>query len=135
MAWRCFLPLLFGAAVLAAAWQPSESKVDKAPQYIALFSVEVEPGHESVFVERFQKRARFVDKAKGFCGLFVLQHQRDANKFVVMTLWQDEANFRAWVNSEEFRKGHGQGNLPVRQMQLDGYKVVLSAPKPDNAAQ
>ena len=86
--------------------------------------VEVEQGQEKAFIERFQKRARLIDKAKGYKGMFVLQHTQNANKFLVVTLWRDESSFRAWVNSEEFRKAHAEGGVPTKAMQLDTYRIV-----------
>jgi len=56
--------------------------------------------------------------------MYVLQHTQTANKFLVVTFWKDEASFRDWVNSEEFRKAHAQGGVPTKAMQLDTYQIV-----------
>ncbi|MFA0754208.1 MAG: hypothetical protein IMHGJWDQ_001992 [Candidatus Fervidibacter sp.] len=113
-----------------AVWQQAPAP-PQPPQFVALFSIEVEPGNGQTFIDRFQQRAKLVDKAKGFRGLFVLQHSENAHKFVVMTLWDRAEDFRAWVNSEEFRKAHAQGGVPAKAMQLDTYLVRLVASKPD----
>jgi len=114
---------------LAIAFQqkeqrPSETQKDEPPQFVTAFNVEVEEGHEKEFIERFQKRARLIDKAKGFKGVYVLQHTQTDNKFLVVTFWKDEASFRAWVESEEFRKAHAEGGVPTKAMQLDTYRIV-----------
>lgn len=113
-------------ALVLLAWgqQASEPPKDEPPQFVTAFSVEVEQGQEQAFIERFQKRARLIDKAKGYKGMFVLQHTQNANKFLVVTLWRDESSFRAWVNSEEFRKAHAEGGVPTKAMQLDTYRIV-----------
>ncbi|MCS7191488.1 MAG: antibiotic biosynthesis monooxygenase [Armatimonadetes bacterium] len=115
---------------IAVAFQPNEPKSqelqkEEPPQFVTAFSVEVEEGHEKEFIERFQRRARLIDKAKGFKGVYVLQHTQSANKFMVVTFWKDEASFRAWVNSEEFKKAHAQGGVPTKMTQLDTYRIVV----------
>lgn len=117
------------AIVAALALQQSESKPEEArkdepPQFATVFTVEVQEGHEKEFIERFQKRARLIDKVKGFKGVYVLQHTQTANKFLVVTLWKDEADFVAWVNSEEFRKAHAEGGVPTKATRLDTYRIV-----------
>ncbi|MFA0778338.1 MAG: hypothetical protein PVTTEEND_002052 [Candidatus Fervidibacter sp.] len=115
---------LFALALFVWGQQASEPPKDEPPQFVTAFSVEVEQGQEQAFIERFQKRARLIDKAKGYKGMFVLQHTQNANKFLVVTLWRDESSFRAWVNSEEFRKAHAEGGVPTKAMQLDTYRIV-----------
>jgi heme-degrading monooxygenase HmoA len=126
MRWRGLLGVFAFVALALLAWgqQASEPPKDEPPQFVTVFSVEVEQGQEQAFIERFQKRARLIDKAKGYKGMFVLQHTRDANKFLVVTLWRDESSFRAWVNSDEFRKAHAEGGVPTKAMQLDTYRIV-----------
>ncbi|MFA0733181.1 MAG: hypothetical protein LKKZDAJK_000373 [Candidatus Fervidibacter sp.] len=126
MRWRGLLGVFAFVALALLAWgqQASEPPKDEPPQFVTVFSVEVEQGQEKAFIERFQKRARLIDKAKGYKGMFVLQHTQNANKFLVVTLWRDESSFRAWVNSEEFRKAHAEGGVPTKAMQLDTYRIV-----------
>jgi heme-degrading monooxygenase HmoA len=126
MRWRGLLGVFAFVALALFAWgqQASEPPKDEPPQFVTVFSVEVEQGQEQAFIERFQKRARLIDKAKGYKGMFVLQHTQNANKFLVVTLWRDESSFRAWVNSDEFRKAHAEGGVPTKAMQLDTYRIV-----------
>ncbi len=126
MRWLVLSGAIVFVALALLAWgqQAGEPPKDEPPQFVTAFSVEVEQGQEQAFIERFQKRARLIDKAKGYKGMFVLQHTQAANKFLVVTLWEDEASFRAWVNSEEFRKAHAEGGVPTKAMQLDTYRIV-----------
>lgn len=118
--------LVIAVAVALQSNEPkqNEPQKDEPPQFVTAFSVEVEEGHEKEFIERFQKRARLIDKAKGFKGVYVLQHTQNDNKFLVVTFWKDEASFRDWVNSEEFRKAHAEGGVPTKATQLDTYRIV-----------
>ncbi len=118
--------LVIAAAVAFQHGEPKQQETakDEPARFVTVFTVEVQEGHEKEFVERFQKRLRLIDKAKGFKGMYVLQHTQTANKFLVVTFWKDEASFRDWVNSEEFRKAHAQGGVPTKAMQLDTYQIV-----------
>ncbi len=129
MQWWTIAALAASAIAVAVVFQrnepePKETQKDEPPQFVTVFTVEVQEGHEKEFVERFQKRARLIDKAKGFNGVYVLQHTQTGNKFLVVTFWKDEASFRAWVESEEFRKAHAEGGVPTKAMQLDTYRIV-----------
>ncbi|GBC98643.1 Heme oxygenase (staphylobilin-producing) 2 [bacterium HR17] len=128
MQWWTIAVLAALAIAIAVALQPNEPQPTEPqkdePQFVTAFAVEVQEGCEREFIERFQKRARLIDKVKGYKGMYVLQHTQTANKFLVVTLWKDEASFRAWVNSEEFRKAHAEGGVPTKTMQLDTYRIV-----------
>ncbi len=129
MQWLTVLALAALAIVVAVTFQrnesePKETQKDEPPQFVTVFTVEVQEGHEKEFIERFQRRARLIEKAKGFKGMYVLQHNQTANKFLVVTFWKDEASFRNWVESEEFRKAHAEGGVPTKATQLDTYLIV-----------
>ncbi|MCS7264094.1 MAG: antibiotic biosynthesis monooxygenase [Armatimonadetes bacterium] len=128
MQWTMLILSLLAIAI-AVALQPNEPKSEQPqkeepPQFVTAFSVEVEEGQEKEFIERFRRRTRLIDKAKGFKGVYVLQHTQASNKFMVVTFWRDEASFRAWVNSEEFKKAHAEGGVPTKMTQLDTYRIV-----------
>ena len=130
MQWWILVGLSLLVLVATVAWQQGETakgeEVKETPsQFVSVFSVEVEQGHAQEFIERFQKRARLIDKAKGFKGLFVIQHTQEGNKFLVVTFWENEKSFHDWVNSEEFRKAHAQGGVPTKAMKLDTYRIVV----------
>ncbi len=132
MQWWIIAVLSLSLLVLTAviAWQRSEAQgseepKETSPQFVTVFTVEVEKGYAQEFVERFKKRARLIDKAKGFKGLFVLQQTQESDKFLVVTFWENEKSFHDWVNSEEFRKAHSEGGVPTKAMKLDTYRVVV----------
>ncbi len=74
--WLAFAGMIFPFAFALFAWvqQPGEPQKEAPPQFVSAFALEIEPGHEQAFIERFQKRAKIIDQAKGFKGMFVLQH-------------------------------------------------------------
>lgn len=132
MNWYKVATLLLGSAAAFAVWaqgkQESQNKPVQ-PNFVAMFNLKVERGHEQEFVKRFQERAGLIDKAEGFLGLFVLQHKEESDRFTVMTLWREESDFHRWVNSEEFKRAHARGGVPTKEMRLDTYTVKLTTLK------
>ncbi len=71
--------------------------------------------------ERFAARAGEVDGRPGFQRFELLRPADDAHgpepegegeeatdRYLVMTWWDSEADFRAWLDSEEFQRGHAR---------------------------
>ncbi|MGP6240209.1 antibiotic biosynthesis monooxygenase family protein [Cuniculiplasma sp. SKW4] len=62
------------------------------------------------FEDRFRKRNGDVDKFPGFLSNKILKPV-EGNEYIVMTFWNSMDDFKAWVNSEEFKKAHS-GDIP-----------------------
>lgn len=100
--------------------------------YVAMNRVPVKPGFREVFEERFRHRAGEVDKAPGFLRNLVLRPTSPDDPYVVLTLWESEADFRAWVQSDAFRKGHARsGTLPPEAFtgpsKVETFEVILDS--------
>jgi heme-degrading monooxygenase HmoA len=67
--------------------------------------IQVSPGFEKEFEDRFAGRAGLVDKMPGFIRLEILRPIK-GDCYVVLTHWKDEASFRAWTESKEFKEAH-----------------------------
>ena len=67
--------------------------------------IQVAQGHEKEFEQRFEGRARLVEHMPGFVRLEVLRPVK-SDYYVVLTHWADEAAFRAWTESPEFKEAH-----------------------------
>lgn len=80
------------------------------------------PAHAaSTLEDRFAARAGEVDQRPGFQRFELLRPADDAHgpssegegaerteRYLVMTWWDSEADFRAWLESEEFQRGHAR---------------------------
>lgn len=55
---------------------------------------------------RFAARAGAVDGQPGFEGFELLQPTDDRTTWLVITRWEDEEAFQAWVSSPAFMHGH-----------------------------
>ena len=67
--------------------------------------IQVAKGHEQEFEKRVEGRARLVETMPGFIRLEILRPIK-SDYYSVVTHWQDEASFRAWTDSTEFKEAH-----------------------------
>jgi heme-degrading monooxygenase HmoA len=67
--------------------------------------LQVAKGREKDFEERFEGRARLVENMPGFIRLEILRPIK-SDYYIVLTHWEDEASFRAWTDSSEFKEAH-----------------------------
>ena len=67
--------------------------------------IQVAKGYEKDFEARFEGRARLVENMPGFVRLEILRPVK-SDYYVVLTHWKDEASFRAWTDSPEFKEAH-----------------------------
>lgn len=58
---------------------------------------------------RFAKRLGAVDGQPGFGGFELLQPTDQRDQWLVVTRWDSEESYQAWLASAEFRQGHGHG--------------------------
>ncbi|MCS7224002.1 MAG: antibiotic biosynthesis monooxygenase [Armatimonadetes bacterium] len=98
------------------------------------FTVRVRDQGRERFLEGLRKRARLVDKRKGFEKIDVLQDQKDPNRFVVLTWWADYQDFVAWQQSDEFAIAHSRSSELMAETNLEVFNVVLSEPVTEQPA-
>jgi heme-degrading monooxygenase HmoA len=67
--------------------------------------IQVAQGHEKEFEQRFEGRAGLVEHMPGFVRLEILRPVK-SDYYIVLTHWENEAAFRAWTESAEFKEGH-----------------------------
>ena len=85
--------------------------------------IPVAQGHEAAFEQRFAHRAGLVENHPGFIRLEVLrpktlpmhgQELGGSPYYAVLTYWEDEAAFRSWTESDDFRRAHA--DRPPKEM-------------------
>ena len=67
--------------------------------------LQVAKGQEAEFEKRFEGRARLVENMPGFVRLEILRPIK-SDYYIVLTHWTNEASFRAWTDSAEFKEAH-----------------------------
>ena len=92
--------------------------------------VPVAPQWRDKFEERFRQRAGQVEKQAGFLRMDVMRPETEDSPYLVMTVWENEQAFRAWVGSEDFKLAH-QNPLPKEAYNGEGkmevHTIVVSA--------
>lgn len=61
----------------------------------------------AVLEERFGARAGEVDTTPGFESFQLLRPTDDSERYFVVTQWESEEAFEAWMSSRAFQQGHG----------------------------
>lgn len=67
--------------------------------------IPVTKGYEKEFEKRFEHRFGAVDHMPGFIRNEILRPIL-GDHYVVMTYWESQTAFEAWMQSEEFKRAH-----------------------------
>ena len=99
--------------------------------YIAMNHFRVDPSKTAEFEEAWRTRESFLAEVPGFRSFALLRgaEEEGARLYASHTVWQDEASFRAWTESEAFRKAHAQGGKTAKSLlgppRFVGWQAVL----------
>jgi heme-degrading monooxygenase HmoA len=98
----------------------------------------VNPEHKEAFETTFAARAGLVDGMTGFVSFQLLRPTAEGDPYIVMTFWEDEAAFKAWTESDEFKQGHAvSGTLPRETFaghpKLEIHQVIQSTARVERA--
>ncbi|MQA04595.1 MAG: antibiotic biosynthesis monooxygenase [Streptosporangiales bacterium] len=99
---------------------------------VKINALEVAEGQGEELERRFAERAGEIETAPGFLGFELLRPVEGETRYFVCTRWESDEAFQAWVNSEEFKRGHaksareGSGTV-AHGSSLLAFEVVLEA--------
>ena len=99
--------------------------------FIAMNRFRIALGRESVFEEMWRSRESRLDEVPGFKEFHLLRGPSDeeATLFASHSVWDSQATFEAWTNSEAFRQAHAQARAPegtyLEHPRFEGFEVVL----------
>jgi heme oxygenase (mycobilin-producing) len=90
---------------------------------IVMNVVQVHEERREAFERAFLERESHVHEAEGFAGFELLR--RGNGEYIVLTRWQSDDAFKAWVNSESFKRSHrhADGEL-AHGSELRSYDVI-----------
>ena len=90
--------------------------------FVTMNRIFINKGYIEAFEERIRDRDHEVDKMQGFIRNLVLRPKNTDDPYVVMTFWETEGDFTAWIHSEAFIKGHAKsGTLPKEAFSTDSH--------------
>jgi heme-degrading monooxygenase HmoA len=72
---------------------------------IVMNVVQVSEERREAFEQAFLGRESHVHEAPGFAGFELLRRDREG-EYVVLTRWETEEAFKAWANSDSFKRSH-----------------------------
>ncbi len=83
--------------------------------YIAMNHFRVIPEKAADFERAWRERESFLKEVPGFEAFHLLRGavEESAQLYASHTVWASEAAFKAWTESEAFRKAHSQGGRTV----------------------
>ncbi len=87
---------------------------------------QVLPGKESDFEEAWRTREQHLEAVPGFLEFRLLCGPE--GEYISHSSWESEEQFRAWTDSDAFRKAHSRGGsagLIQGPPRFSGYRVVL----------
>jgi heme-degrading monooxygenase HmoA len=86
--------------------------------YIAMNHFRVKPGSGAEFERVWRDRKSYLSEVPGFESFHLLRGplEEGAQLYASHTVWTDEAAFRAWTESDAFRKAHAQGGKTVQHL-------------------
>lgn len=99
--------------------------------YIAMNRFQINEGREEDFEKVWASRESYLDEVPGFVEFHLLRGPRDddATLYASHTVWKSEADFRAWTESENFRKAHAQARAPkgtyLGHPMFEGFESIL----------
>jgi len=99
--------------------------------FIAMNRFRIARGHEADFEKLWRERDSYLDDVPGFRDFQLLKGPEDeeAVLYASHTIWESEADFRAWTESESFKKAHAQARAPsgtyLGHPVFEGFEAIL----------
>ena len=93
-------------------------------EYAVFNNIPVTKEGREMFEERFMNRARKIEDTEGFGAIRVLR-PLESNTYVILTIWKDEAAFKAWQGSENYAIAHKNRGT---QQGIDSKPNIFSRP-------
>jgi heme-degrading monooxygenase HmoA len=73
--------------------------------FVVMNNIPVTDEGRPIFEYRFKNRSKQIENQPGFSAIRVLR-PLSSNTYIVLTVWENEASFKNWKNSESFKGAH-----------------------------
>lgn len=115
------------ACALSQAKADVSSDVLTRANFVAVNTIRCEPHYVERFECLFCTRARAIDQMGGFLAMQVLKPSKEGEPYLVVTYWESEAQFDAWVGSPEFHEGHKRAFADLKQAKERGEEPPMKS--------
>lgn len=92
--------------------------------FVAINSITCREEYRDRFEQLFSTRAHAIDTMPGFQQMEVLRPNKADGSYLVISHWETEEAFKAWVGSPQFLEGHKRAFADLKEAETAG------APKP-----
>lgn len=89
----------------------------------------VKPEFAGQFETRLKNRPRQVDQQPGFVRAQLLRPENSTDPYIVLTIWESQAHFEAWVKADTFTASHTgprtlSGDIFVQPNKVETFEVA-----------
>lgn len=95
--------------------------------FVAINYITCKPHYKDRFEQLFATRAHAIDRMPGFRYMEVLKPKNEDDKYLIVSHWDSEENFRNWTKSPEFLEGHSRGFEDIRKAKENGEEPPMSS--------
>lgn len=95
--------------------------------FVAINTIHCQPHYVERFECLFCSRVRAIDGMPGFLGMQVLKPGSPEEPYLVVSFWESEQKFEAWVGSEEFHAGHARAFADLRAAKEAGQEPPMTS--------
>lgn len=95
--------------------------------FVAINRITVQDHYRERFEYLFSTRARAIDRLPGFIQMHVLKPAKLEEPYLIVSEWEAEENFQAWLKSPEFLEGHKRGFEDVAKAKAEGTEPPMTS--------
>jgi heme oxygenase (mycobilin-producing) len=93
---------------------------NNSKNFVAINYISCKPHYKERFEQLFSSRAHAIDKLPGFIDMEVLKPNEEDDKYLIVSYWASEENFKTWTKSPEFLEGHKRGFEDIKTAKEKG---------------
>ena len=95
--------------------------------FVAINFITCREDYRGRFEELFGSRAGAIDAMPGFVRMQVLRPSKPGEPYLVMSEWDNQESFKAWMKSEAFVQGHRRGFADLEEAKRAGAEPPMSS--------
>lgn len=95
--------------------------------FVAINYIDCNEDYKQRFEELFSSRAHAIDCMPGFQQMHVLKPSDNSGKYLVVSYWDNEDQFKTWTSSTEFIEGHKRGFADLAKAKAEGKEPPMKS--------
>jgi len=95
--------------------------------FVAINTIHCQPHYQERFECLFCSRVRAIDEMPGFLAMQVLKPADEGEPYLVVSYWESEERFHAWVGSEAFHAGHARAFADLKAAKEAGQEPPMTS--------